>query len=109
MSLELAEQFKWELPDVIFIQQEEQDDRDVEGFEEPKQPDSQKRPKMIVQADGCAPIVKHSKKAKNMRQYGERYNRRRRNRIPVAVGDFLILRAVKNLAVLPFLFQKKIF
>ena len=101
MGLELAEQYGWELPDVIVYPTgggtgligmwKAFDELEAIGFI------GARRPRMIaVQAEGCAPIV---------RAYdaGERHATRWENaatvasgiRVPQAVGDFLILDAVR--------------
>ena len=101
MGLELAEQLGWVLPDVIFYPTgggtgligmwKAFDELEAIGFIGPE------RPRMVaVQAEGCAPIV---------RAYdaGERHATRWEGshtiamgiRVPQAVGDFLILDAVR--------------
>jgi len=101
MGLELAEQYGWDLPDVILYPTgggtgligmwKAFDELEAIGFI------GAKRPRMVaVQAEGCAPIV---------RAYdaGERHATRWENaatvaagiRVPQAVGDFLILDAVR--------------
>ena len=57
-----------------------------------------KRPKMIaVQADGCAPIVKAFQEGKEHAPVWENATTAAAGiRVPVAVGDFLILRAVRE-------------
>ena len=101
MGLELAEQLDWELPDVIFYPTgggtgligmwKAFDELEALGWI------GSKRPRMIaVQAEGCAPIVRAFQK-------GERHARRWEDshtiaagiRVPQAVGDFLILDAVR--------------
>ena len=101
MGLELAEQLGWELPDVIFYPTgggtgligmwKAFDELEALGWIGPK------RPRMVaVQAEGCAPIVRAWAE-------GERHARRWDNaqtiamgiRVPQAVGDFLILDAVR--------------
>ena len=101
MGLELAEQLDWELPDVIFYPTgggtgligmwKAFDELEALGWI------GSKRPRMIaVQAEGCAPIVRAFQK-------GERHARRWESshtiaagiRVPQAVGDFLILDAVR--------------
>jgi len=102
MGLELAEQFGWELPDVIcyptgggtgligmwkaFAELE------AIGFI------GSKRPRMVaVQAVGCAPMVRawergdeHAPRFENAHTIASGI------RVPQAVGDFLILRAVRE-------------
>ncbi len=101
MGLELAEQFGWQLPDAIFYPTgggtgligmwKAFDELEAIGFIGPK------RPRMYaVQAEGCAPIVRAWER-------GERHAERWEDahtiaagiRVPKAVGDFLILDAVR--------------
>jgi threonine synthase len=101
MGLELAEQFGWELPDAIFYPTgggtgligmwKAFDEMEALGWI------GSKRPRMYaVQAEGCAPIVKAF-------DAGERHAVRWEDahtvaagiRVPQAVGDFLILDAVR--------------
>ena len=102
MGLELAEQFGWELPDVIFYPTgggtgligmwKAFDELEKIGWI------GAKRPRMVaVQASGCAPIVKawergeeHAPLWENARTVAAGI------RVPVAVGDFLIIRAVRE-------------
>ena len=102
MGLELAEQFKWELPDVIFYPTgggtgligmwKAFEELEAIGWI------GKKRPKMIaVQADGCAPIVKAFQEGKEHAPVWENATTAAAGiRVPVAVGDFLILRAVRE-------------
>ncbi|MHA6770047.1 threonine synthase [Sphingobium ummariense] len=102
MGLELAEQLGWELPDAIFYPTgggtgligmwKAFDELEKIGFI------GSKRPKMFaVQAEGCAPMVRAF-------EAGEEFAPRWENahtiasgiRVPRAVGDFLILRAVRE-------------
>jgi threonine synthase len=102
MGLELAEQLGWEVPDVIFYPTgggtgligmwKGFAELEALGLIGPK------RPRMVaVQAEGCAPIVKAWEK-------GEEHAPRWENahtiaagiRVPKAIGDFLILRAVRE-------------
>jgi threonine synthase len=102
MGLELAEQLGWELPDVIFYPTgggtgligmwKAFDELEAIGFIGPK------RPRMVaVQAEGCAPMVKAYEEG---REHAERWENARTIaagiRVPQAVGDFLILRAVRE-------------
>ena len=101
MGIELAEQLGWSVPDAIFYPTgggtgligmwKAFDELEALGFIGPK------RPKMFaVQADGCAPMVKAFEE-------GTRHAERWENahtvawgiRVPKAVGDFLILDAVR--------------
>ncbi len=102
MGLELAEQYGWKLPDAIFYPTG--GGTGLIGmwkaFAELEQLGwiGSKRPKMIaVQATGCAPIVKafeegtrHAELWKNAHTVAAGI------RVPVAVGDFLILDAVRE-------------
>ena len=102
MGLELAEQLGWEVPDAIFYPTgggtgligmwKAFDELEKIGFI------GAKRPRMIaVQAEGCAPIVKAY-------EAGEEHATRWEDaqtiawgvRVPQAVGDFLILGAVRD-------------
>ena len=101
MGLELAEQFGWTLPDAIFYPTgggtgligmwKAFDELEALGFI------GNERPKMFaVQAAGCAPIVKafedgveHAERWENAHTIASGI------RVPRAVGDFLILRAVR--------------
>jgi threonine synthase len=102
MGLELAEQLGWEMPDVIFYPTgggtgligmwKAFGELEALGLI------GSKRPRMIaVQAEGCAPIVKAW-------EDGEEHAPRWEDaatvaagiRVPRAVGDFLILRAVRE-------------
>ena len=102
MGLELAEQLGWQLPDAIFYPTgggtgligmwKAFAELEAIGFI------GKKRPRMIaVQAAGCAPMVKAF-------EAGEEHAPRWENahtiasgiRVPQAVGDFLILRAVRE-------------
>ena len=102
MGLELAEQLDWELPDVIFYPTgggtgligmwKAFDELEAIGWI------GSKRPRMVaVQASGCAPIVKaweageeHAPLWENARTVASGI------RVPIAVGDFLIIRAVNE-------------
>jgi threonine synthase len=102
MGLELAEQLGWELPDVIFYPTgggtgligmwkafDELEEMGVIGSH---------RPRMIaVQAEGCAPIVKAYEEGEEHAPVWENAHTAAAGiRVPVAVGDFLILRAVRQ-------------
>lgn len=102
MGIELAEQLGWELPDVIFYPTG--GGTGIigmwKGFAELEAIGwiGRKRPRMVVvQAEGCAPMVKAWEE-------GEEHARRWENahtfaagiRVPQAIGDFLILRAVRD-------------
>lgn len=102
MGLELAEQLGWDVPDVIFYPTgggtgligmwKAFHELEAIGFI------GSKRPRMVaVQATGCAPMVRAY-------EAGEEHAPRWENahtvaagiRVPQAVGDFLILRAVRE-------------
>ena len=101
MGLELAEQLNWELPDAIFYPTgggtgligmwKAFDELEAIGWI------GSKRPKMIaVQAAGCAPIVKAWEEGEEHAPVWEdAWTAAAGIRVPVAVGDFLILRAVR--------------
>jgi threonine synthase len=102
MGIELAEQLGWQLPDVIFYPTgggtgiigmwKAFTELEAIGWIGPK------RPRMvIVQAEGCAPMVKaweegaeHAPRWQNAHTFAAGI------RVPQAVGDFLILRAVRE-------------
>jgi threonine synthase len=102
MGLELAEQMDWELPDVIFYPTgggtgligmwKAFAELEAIGFIRAK------RPRMVaVQATGCAPIVRawekgadHAERVENAHTIASGI------RVPAAIGDFLILRAVRE-------------
>src|SRR5579872_1462604 len=102
MGLELAEQLGWEVPDVIFYPTG--GGTGLIGmwkaFAELEELGwiGSKRPRMVaVQAEGCAPMVKawedgveHAPRWENAHTFAAGI------RVPVAVGDFLILRAVRD-------------
>ena len=102
MGIELAEQLGWQVPDVILYPTgggtgligmwKAFDELEAIGFI------GAKRPRMVaVQAAGCAPMVRAY-------EAGDEHARRWENahtvaagiRVPQAVGDFLILRAVRE-------------
>ncbi len=101
MGLELAEQFGWKLPDIIFYPTgggtgligmwKAFDELERLGWI------TAKRPRMVaVQSTGCAPIVRawadgeeHAPLWENAQTVAAGI------RVPVAVGDFLIIRAVR--------------
>jgi threonine synthase len=102
MGLELAEQLGWELPDAIFYPTgggtgligmwKAFDELEAVGLIGPK------RPRMYaVQAAGCAPIVRAFEQGD---EFAERWEHAATVatgiRVPKAVGDFLILRAVRE-------------
>ncbi len=102
MGLELADQLGWELPDVIFYPtgggtgligmwkafQELQHLGWITGD----------LPRMVaVQAEGCAPIVKaYDEGADHAELWENAHTIASGIRVPVAIGDFLILEAVRD-------------
>lgn len=102
MGYEVAEQFGWKLPDAILYP--------CGGgvgligmwkaFAELEQLGwiDSKRPKMIsVQAEGCAPITRaFEQNAESSRFWEEAHTVASGLRVPKALGDFLILRAVRE-------------
>lgn len=102
MGLELAEQYSWELPDVIFYPTG--GGTGLIGmwkaFAELEQLGwiGSKRPKMVaVQATGCAPIVKAFEEGtRHAELWKDAHTVASGIRVPVAVGDFLILDAVRE-------------
>ncbi|HEU0154460.1 MAG TPA: threonine synthase, partial [Stellaceae bacterium] len=102
MGIELAEQLGWELPDVIFYPTgggtgiigmwKAFDELEKIGWI------GSKRPRMVVvQAAGCAPMVKawadgveHATRWQNAHTFAAGI------RVPQGIGDFLILRAVRE-------------
>ncbi len=102
MGLELAEQLGWSVPDVIFYPTgggtgligmwKAFAELEAIGFI------GKKRPRMVaVQAAGCAPMVRayedgaeHAARWENARTIASGI------RVPQAIGDFLILRAVRD-------------
>jgi threonine synthase len=102
MGLELAEQLGWELPDVIFYPTgggtgligmwKAFAELEAIGFI------GSKRPRMVaVQADGCAPMVRaYEAGAETATRWENAHTIASGIRVPQAVGDFLILRAVRE-------------
>jgi threonine synthase len=102
MGLELAEQLDWELPDAIFYPTgggtgligmwKAFDELEKIGFI------GSKRPKMFaVQAEGCAPMVRAFEQGVEFADRWEGAHTIAMGiRVPRAVGDFLILRAVRE-------------
>ncbi|MGK2910542.1 MAG: threonine synthase [Sphingobium sp.] len=102
MGLELAAQFGWSLPDAIFYPTgggtgligmwKAFDELEALGWI------GAERPKMFaVQADGCAPIVKaFDEGVEHAERWQDAHTVAAGIRVPRAVGDFLILRAVRE-------------
>ena len=102
MGLELAEQFDWQLPDVI-VYPTGGGTGIVgmwKGFQELEEIGwiDAKRPRMIsVQAAGCAPIVKAWEEGKSEAEpWADAHTIAPGLRVPQAVGDFLILDAIRQ-------------
>ena len=102
MGLELAEQFDWELPDVILyptgggtgligMWKAFQELRSIGWI-------AGKMPRMVaVQAEGCAPMVRAFEAGEEHATLWENAHTVAAGiRVPAAVGDFLILRAVRE-------------
>ena len=102
MGLELADQLGWEVPDVIFYPTG--GGTGLIGmwkaFNELKAIGwlNGKLPRMVaVQATGCAPIVKaYEEGTEHAELWQDAHTIAAGIRVPVAVGDFLILRAVRE-------------
>jgi threonine synthase len=102
MGLELAEQLGWEVPDVIFYPTG--GGTGLIGmwkaFAELEELGwiGKKRPRMVaVQAAGCAPMVKAWEEGKeHAPRWEDAHTFAAGIRVPQAVGDFLILRAVRD-------------
>ncbi len=102
MGLELAEQLGWRLPDVIFYPTgggtgligmwKAFGELEAIGLIGPE------RPRMVaVQAEGCAPIVRaFDQGEEHAPRWEEAHTHAAGIRVPKAVGDFLILRAVRE-------------
>jgi len=102
MGLELAEQLGWRLPDVIFYPTgggtgligmwKVFEELEAIGWIGPE------RPRMVaVQASGCAPIVKaYEAGEEHAELWADAHTVAAGIRVPVAIGDFLILRAVRD-------------
>ena len=102
MGYELAEQFRWQLPDAIFYPAgggvgligmwKAFEEMETLGWI------SSKRPKMIVvQAEGCQPIVRAFEQGKPRSEFFENAETIASGlRVPKALGDFLVLNAVRE-------------
>jgi threonine synthase len=102
MGLELAEQLGWDVPDVILYPTgggtgligmwKAFAELEALGWIGPK------RPRMVaVQASGCAPIVKaYEDGVEHAELWQGAHTVAAGIRVPVAIGDFLILRAVRE-------------
>ena len=102
MGFELAEQRGWRLPDIIVYPTgggtglvgmwKAFDELEALGLIGPE------RPRMVsVQAAGCAPIVRAFEKGERFAEpWEDAHTRASGIRVPSAVGDFLILDALRN-------------
>ena len=102
MGLELAEQLGWSVPDVIFYPTgggtgligmwKAFAELEAIGFI------GAKRPRMVaVQASGCAPMVRaYEAGAEHAPRWEDAHTIAAGIRVPQAIGDFLILRAVRD-------------
>jgi threonine synthase len=102
MGYELAEQFEWELPDVIVYPTgggtgligmwKAFDEMEQLGWIGPK------RPRMVtVQAAGCAPIVRAFDEGKRFaEEFPNAHTTASGLRVPKAIGDFLIIDALRT-------------
>lgn len=102
MGLELCEQLGWTVPDVIFYPTgggtgligmwKAFAELEAIGWI------GEKRPRMVaVQAEGCAPIVKAYEQGREKAELWQDASTIAAGiRVPVAIGDFLILRAVRE-------------
>ena len=98
LGYELAEQFDWQLPDVILYPTgggtgligmwKAFDEMEKMGWI------GAKRPRMFsVQASGCAPIVRASQRATNAEEFPNAHTCASGLRVPKAIGDFLMLKS----------------
>ena len=102
MGYELAEQLNWELPDVIIYPTG--GGTGIIGmwkaFDEMEQLGwiGSHRPKMIsVQSEGCAPIIRAFEQGKDTADFFENPETSALGlRVPAAIGDFLILKAIRE-------------
>ncbi len=102
MGYELAEQFRWELPDTVFYPT----GGGVgmigmwKAFDEMEQLGwiSSKRPKMIcVQVAGCQPVVRAFEQGAGRSEFWQNaYTVASGLRVPKPLGDFLVLEAVRE-------------
>ncbi|HXF49820.1 MAG TPA: threonine synthase [Verrucomicrobiae bacterium] len=102
MGYELAEQFDWELPDVIIYPTgggtglvgmwKAFDEMEKLGWI------GNKRPKMVsVQAEGCAPIVKAFQEGKEKADFWENaFTMAYGLRVPSALADFIMLKLLRD-------------
>jgi len=102
MGLELAEQLGWTVPDIIFYPTgggtgligmwKAFAELEAIGFI------GKKRPRMVaVQATGCAPMVRaYEEGVEHAKRWDDAQTIAAGIRVPQAIGDFLILRAVRE-------------
>jgi threonine synthase len=102
MGIELAEQLDWQLPDTIFYPTgggtgligmwKAFAELEAIGFI------GSRRPRMVaVQAAGCAPIVKAWQEGREHAEpWKDAHTLASGIRVPAAIGDFLILRAIRE-------------
>jgi threonine synthase len=102
MGIELAEQLDWQLPDTIFYPTgggtgligmwKAFAELEAIGFIDAR------RPRMVaVQATGCAPIVKAWQEGREHAEpWKDAHTMASGIRVPGAIGDFLILRAIRE-------------
>ncbi|MCC6364630.1 MAG: threonine synthase [Bryobacterales bacterium] len=102
MGYEIAEQFRWELPEAILYPTgggvgiigmwKAFEEMEALGWI------SSRRPKMIaVQAEGCMPVVRAFEKGEERSEFFENASTIASGlRVPKPLGDFLILRAVRE-------------
>ncbi len=102
MGYELAEQFSWELPDVIIYPTgggtgaigmwKAFEEMEALGWIDSK------RPRMVcVQSEGCAPVVRAFEAGTETAEpWADAVTIADGLRVPAAIGDFLILRAVRE-------------
>ena len=102
MGYELAEQMDWQLPDVVIYPTgggtgmigmwkafEEMESFGWIGSDKPKM--------VSVQSEGCAPIVRAFEEGKTVADFWQNASTKALGlRVPSAVGDFLILNAVRE-------------
>ena len=102
MGLELADQMNWKLPDVIIYPTGGGTGLIgmVKAFNELEEMGwiDSKRPRMVaVQSTGCAPIVKAYDEGNEAAEFWENAKTMAAGiRVPAAVGDFLILKGIRE-------------
>ena len=102
MAFEFAAQFGWELPDVVMFPTgggtavvamwKAFDEMEALGWI------GSKRPKMmVVQASGCAPLVKAFDEGERFAtRWNDAHTKAAGIRVPQAIGDFLVLDAIRK-------------